>query len=516
MSDGYISTGRMFGPSSTVAALDLSLRMAKDWAEGERQREAEARQDAYEDDYADALRERIRATWEVQANVEALLKVLDTTNNPLKRIVNEVSVLYTQRPARRLTSTAATKNYREILKQAGDGVVMPRLNRLTNLHNTTLLYVRPAYDSLALKVIKPQDVERVIPDPDDATMPLFVEFRQCDPASNEKTTYHQWDRRPGSAGYRKYDEKGALVQKLPNPYFEGAKSPRQIIPILAVHREARETFWDQTSGDDLYELTIMVGMWETFINHLLRTDSTRQKWASGQIDPAGGANEGGTEGVIQLRSPDGGTVNVGEFSSQADWNGIGNQVKRKYDNALYNYGLVAQDTRTSGDPTSGFALKIRSQGLYKIQQAQVPSYLRSEETLYRVVSSVWNFERNNSAFPEIEGEALPPLREAGLEVEYAPVESEMTVEEREVEQRMDEKDIELGLSSSVRIYVRRNPETTDEEARAAIEKNKADTGALKPKAPEPMNHPGGVIPPPPAGHGSQELSDEEQDAEADA
>lgn len=482
----------ILGPGSTVTPLGMvhgSFMAAKDWAERARQAEAEARQDAYHDDYRDVLSARITETFS-GANAEELVKVLDTTNNPLKRIVNEVSVLYTKRPSRKLDGApGSTALYRQILKRAGDGVVMPRLNRMCNLHNTVLLYVRPAYDSLTLRLILPQDAT-VWPDPDDPTMPLCVEFRECDPAApNAKPVYHQFDRRPGSAGYRKYDANGNEDKSaaLPPQYFDG---DRPLIPIVAFHREFPDySFWDSTSGDDLYELTIMVGMWETWINHLIRTDSFRQKYATGEVDVST-PQEGGPTGMLSFRPLQGGSVSVGEFSSQADWNGLGAQIKRKLENVLNNVGLVLPDTRTSGDPTSGFALVVRSQGLIKIQKAQIPSYERSEETLYRVTSAVWNFETKNSAFPNIEGDELPPFSAADPVVAYADVESMQTVEERNAAIDLAEKEIRLGVSSPITVYMGMHPEATEEEARAAIEKNKADTDALKPE-PKPMPAPFG-------------------------
>ena len=482
MAESYVQTGRMFSsPDAKQAVLD-SYFTAKNYAEDQRRLESERRQDAYQDDYRDRLEARITETF-TGANAEELCKVLDTTNNPLKRIVNEVSVLYTKRPARKLASPEATKLYRQILKRAGDGVVMPRLNRMANLHNTVLVYVRPAYDSLTMRLILPQDAT-VWPDPDDPTMPLCVEFRECDPAApNAKPVYHQFDRRPGSAGYRKFNEQGKQIgATLPPQYFDG---DRPIIPIVAFHREWPDaSFWDSTSGDDLYELTIMVGMWETWINHLIRTDSFRQKYATGEVDVSV-PQEGGPNAMLSVRPLQGGSVNVGEFSSQADWNGLGGQIKRKLENVLNNVGLVLPDTRTSGDPTSGFALVVRSQGLIKIQRAQIPSYERSEVSLYRVVAAVSNFEALNPAFPHYEAAQLPPVNEAEPEVSYADVESLQTVEERAAALANAEVEIRLGVSSPITVYMGMHPEATEEEARAAIAKNKADTDALKPE-PKPM------------------------------
>lgn len=486
----YVESGRLLSTESHLAPLAASMvqasfMAAKDLAEQQRKGEAESRLDAYEDDFRGVLRARISATYS-KANADDLIKVLDSTNNPLKRIVNEVSVLYARPPVWKFQDKAAVEPWREVMEKGSASVVFPRLNRMVNLLNDVLVYVRPCRDGLAFKLVLPQDVT-VWPDQDDPTMPLAAMFRELDPAApSAKPTYHLWDRREGSAGYRMFDAELREVrgEARPNPYMDEAG--RQIIPMVAYHRDwPTWSFWDQTSGDDLYELTLMVGMWETWINHLIRTDSIRQKYVTGDLDSTGD-QEGGTTSLLRLRSVLGQPVSVGEFSSQSDWNGLGGQIKRKLENVLYNYGLVLPDTRTSGDPTSGFALTVRSQGLAKIQKAQIPSYRKSDLAFYRVVSAVWNFERANPK-SEIPGDSpeLPPPSVAKPEVEYAEIDATRTVEEHVAAFALAKERMALGLESPITIYLQDHPEATEEEARQAIKKNRKDTDALEPK-PEPM------------------------------
>src|SRR5688500_2302371 len=123
--DDYEKTGRVFSEAEHSASDRLvreSFYGAKAAAEDSRRLEAERRLDAYEDDFRDVLRSRISATY-AKPNADELCKVLDSTNNPLKRIVNEVSVLYAKPPARRLAKDADTATWRKVLKLAGERVV---------------------------------------------------------------------------------------------------------------------------------------------------------------------------------------------------------------------------------------------------------------------------------------------------------------------------------------------------------------------------------------------------------
>jgi len=486
-SGDYARTGHLFA-GSTIAPLSLSIvldsfRAAQDGAETSRKAEAQARLDVYEDDYAGEIRARIARAYE-PANAAELEKVLDTTNNPLKRIVNEISTLYSKPPVWSFNDPSTGKTWRQILKRGRAGVVFPRLNRMVNLLNTAFIYVRPCGDALAFKIALPQDVT-VVPDHDNPAMPLAVMMREIDPSTpRAEVVYHRWDRRPTSPmfGYRKFDAKQREIpgSALPLPYEDASG---YVLPIVAYHREwPTWSFWDSTSGDDLYELTMMVGMWETWINHLFRTDSARQKYATGQIVTTDGT-VGGPDTVMQLRSPDGEAVQVGEFSSQSDWNGLGTQVKRKFENVLSSRGLVLPDSRTSGDPTSGFALMVRSQGLIQARASQEPSFEVSDLEFYRVVAAVHNFEITNPAHPNLVGDPLPSPADAEPEIRYAPYSVGQTSEERAKNLEIAAKLIELGHESPITVYMADHPGVSEDEARAAIEKNKADTKSLKPEPP---------------------------------
>jgi hypothetical protein len=322
----YPETGKLFdSPDATQAPIPIptgvsaaelvknSYLHARSLAEAARQHEMQARHDVYEDDFRDEIEKRLKTQYE-QENAKELTKVLDTTNNPLKRIVNEISTLYTRAPVWKFNEASASSTWREILEGANAGVFFPELNRLVNLLNNVLVFVRPHGDTLSFKMIMPYDAT-VGADPDDPSMPLAVMFRECDANSpNSLPRYHMWDRRPGMVGYRLFDEVGNPVREATNgtnPY-EDEHGP--VIPICAYHRRLPKpgSFWDQTSGDDLYELTIMLALWETWINHLFRTDSFMQKWTGGLID-AQGSQRGGPTAIMNLRSPDGSPVNVGEF-----------------------------------------------------------------------------------------------------------------------------------------------------------------------------------------------------------
>ena len=395
--------------------------------------------------------------------------------------------MYTRPPAWSFASEGTAELWRSIQDGANAAAVFPELNRMVNLLNECLVYVRPCGDHLTYRLVLPQDVT-VWPDPDNPATPFAAMFRESMVnVPKGSPVYHYWSRYEDKPEYRCFDAGGREIRKEVNPYKDEAGMPA--IPLTAYHRSLPTwSFWDQTTGGDVYELTIMVGMWETWVNHLIRTDSTRQKWASGQLMMTD--QQGGPTAIMSLRSTDATPVSVGEFSSQSDWAGLGGQIKRKLQNVLDNNGMSLADDRTSGDPTSGFALTVRSKGLTDLRERQVPLYRTWDRGLYATVAAVWNFELTNPKSPAITGNPLPWPSEAKPDIKYAQFQTSQTVEERNLAYDLAVKQMSKGLTSPLVLYMEEHPGCTEGEARAAIQKNLADTQAI---APEPVAPP--VAPP---------------------
>lgn len=473
----YVQSGHLF--SGSDAAIDRSIAVAKENAETERKNSAERRLDVYQDDWQDLLRGRIAGIYE-RPNAIELYKVLDTSNNPLKRIVDSISTIY-DRPA---GWKFATENplWGEILENAHAAVVQPELNRLVNLLNECLVYVRPNREGwLSFHLITPDQVT-VWQDPDDPTQPLACQFTESlANTPGAMPIQHLWTR--GMNGdpplYRKLDLKGRIIQELANPYVD--ERGASVIPVTAYHRRwPTSSFWDSCTGEDLYEVTMNAGLWETWINHLMRTDSIRQKWASGLLDLEG-EQVGGPLSLLQFRSPDGTPVNIGEFSSQSDWKGLGDQVMRKLQNVLNANGMSIADFQVSGDVQSGFSLRVRKAGLTELRERQIPLYRTWDRRFYATCAAVWNLERRNEkqAGGILGKPELPWPSSAKPITEYSDVQTAMTVSEKAEELAYRESRMKLGLDSPLTIYFSEHPGVSQAEAEEAIRKNGEDTKRLR-------------------------------------
>lgn len=489
----YTRDGRLYS-NSEVMILD-GLAGAKAAADRERRAEMRRRVAMYRDDWKGQLEDRIKKQFEVPETQKDLLKVIDLSNNLCKFIIDEISTIYCDTPVYKFGDGVDGSQWTKLIEDGLWAAQAQELNRYTNLCNVAVVHVAPEGDHLAFRVYTADEVV-VWEDPTTPGRPIAAAYRQGFTSTAEaKPRWHFWSRseEPTHAILEGDDMREALKRPIfeePNPYADEHGEP--VIPLVFSHRRLPcGSFWDQDSGSDLTEGMLVVASLETWINHLVRTDSIRQKYSTGLLD-ALGDQEGGTTSILQFRNPQGGPVSVGEFSSQANWPGLRQVVNDKYRNLVQKYGLHAGDAEAQGSPASGFSMRVRKEGLIELRKRQLPLYRKFERELYAATCAVWNFERTN-AESEIPSDApeLPWPSAAGFDVRFAEFQVPLTVEERAAELELARKRIAMGLESPITIYLKEHPEQSEEEAREAIAKNIADANVA----------PGGqqmVAPPAPA------------------
>lgn len=497
----YVESGRLYSGSEILVL--KSLFEAKNQMELERRAMAERRIDVYRDDWESILREEIHTIFKRKNAVE-IVKVCDTSNNPLKRIIDETSTIYDDPPRWKFAEGApedTADTWEMIQRQAKARVVMPELNRMTQLCNDSFFYVVPKGKRLTYWVVTPKDMI-AWQDPDDPTSPLAVLLRvgmQDTPGQTERWIY--WSRHRDTPRWQVLDTQGRVIREGENPYRDPDDPTQPILPGVLYHRRwPTDGLWDSTTGHDLYRVTILMGLMETWVNHLLRTDAVMQKWASGQLDTEAPQPAGGPNTVMQFRSPSGEPVNVGQFSSQANWDGIMKVIARKLENALNNHGLSLADLQLQGSPQSGFSLRVRKEPLLEARKRQIPIFECWDLERYRVTAAVWNTQVDNPV-SMIQGSHLPAPSVADPQIKYSTIEIPKTMQEIRTEWDYLLDRMKHGLESPVSIYQRDNPDATEEEALEAIAHNKklrglvarAETSARTPEetalAPPPGSQP---------------------------
>lgn len=471
---GFAQTGQLWRDSTShpislaeSTVLD-SLQRAKREADHQRRRDAEKRVDLFEDDFASEVKTRLAKQFEAE-NWEEIVKVLDVTNNPAKRIIESISTIYHSPPTWKFGEGVDGALWKDVAKRGKLHVVLPRVNQYTNLLNECFLHVVPQGAGLGFRLVTPQNVI-AWQDPDDPTRPIALAYRNAYVNSDDQTErWFYWSRNVERPERRVFDAKWRDITPFEplNPYVDMAGSP--VLPFVLYHRAwPTANLFDQTTGNDLYEVTVLIACLETWVNHLMRTDSAALKYATGLIDPKG-SQIAGTQRLLTFVPGGDGAINVGQFASQADWGGLGGHISRKLANVLTNYGLSLSDFQVSGDVTSGFALRVRKEGLVEIRNRQLPVYECWDQELYAVAAAVYNFEATNSESAIPAGTKLTWPEEAGLEIVYANLATELTVQERQVQLQMDRDRMVLGLETPISLYLRDHPGSTEEGAREALD-----------------------------------------------
>lgn len=475
-------------PLAEAAVLQSMLKAKKD-ADYQRRRDARKRIDIYTDDFGDQIADMISDQFEPE-NAKEILKVVDRTSNPLKRIVGQISTIYHEPPSWRLGEDEKRKKnngakddkgaWNKIRARALFDSVQQATNEYTNLCNETIQHVTVRRGRLVVDLLTPDNVI-VEQDPEDPTCPIALAYWSGNLSTGNDTGYWiYWSRHPGDPAHRIYDPKGRDVSAKfgvdgVNPYRDKVGNP--VLPFVLRHRSLpiNGDIFDQHSGADLVEGTLGVVGLETWLNHLTRTDSIAQKWIVGMIDQeAMGAQVGGTLRALLIRPNGNQPVTAGQFSSQADWSGMRGNLNAKISNLANAYGLSMDDFKVSGEPASGFSLQVRKEGLIQIRRKQIPLYRAHDLELYDVVSKVWNTEIRNTASSAYKSPIGPmvPTSQAEPEVIYAPFQATLTVQERLAEQDYADRRLALGLDSVVGLFLAEHPEFTEEEAIEQIAENK--------------------------------------------
>ncbi len=488
---GYLKSGQFFPPSeSTIYESSQVVEsnnpdgtpssqtiVDADSARRSRMRE---RVDLFRDNHKHLVTRALGVQYE-QENFSEVWKTLDLSNNICKKIITQISTIYDSPPNWTLSKDDGGA-WKQIRRDGLLDLVMPVVNRYTNLCNEVLLHISVIDGKVKFNPITP-DLFRVWSDPIDPTRMVAYAYSQ---ASGEGAqVWHYWSI-PDSAGQggafnrvfqSRPNEKLEILFETENPYVDENGKP--VLPGLLYHNNLPLTgCLDSTTGEDIVSGAVMVCCMESGIWWMYRCDSAAQKYVAGELAKDGSAGQvGGPQRFLTFRSVDGSKVDVGQFKSQADWLGLRSVINDKIANNANNYGLAVGALEVSGTPQSGFALKVRKEPLLEIRKRQIPIYRASDERLYATTAAVWNHERKNvsgdksKADSPADGKPMLWPSETTISIGYASYNVPMSPTEMESELLVAQVKVSMGTSNVAEIYQQDHPELTIEECEDKIRKN---------------------------------------------
>lgn len=352
----------------------------------------------------------------------------DMSSNVFANVANTLAVLYDVVPLVQHDDARAQAAMQRLLGRAAWSATMQSVQRDTLGLRETL--VRFDVDRLAMSGGDPVDQLRLrvrscapcdvvaVPDETESDQPAsLMELRDLD----GKWVWERWsddgtmsvldDQLQDITVSVLGDEQPALVD------LQGAP----ILPYVMYHAEVTSRLWSGEVWQELVEGTLTAGVYWSFFGHCLRNASWPQRYAlDAEVLGADETSTGQKEviadpaAVLQMRrTQESVQPQIGAWTTASDPHAF-LQATAEYERRLaVNAGVPAADIlRTSGDPRSGYALQLSTEGRRAAARRYAPSFRRSDLAALRTIARLCNAALGTAALPEsgwsITYRSLPP------------------------------------------------------------------------------------------------------------
>jgi hypothetical protein len=433
----------MLWQSKAEQVVRESLKRAKDIAEQSRKDAMKNRLKIYRDDWRQLLDDELAREF-TKENYKGLLLTLDYSQNILKKVINEISLVY-KRPPERMFEPMV-EMYEEILSRLNLDVFMKKINKYMNLLNDVLIYVPWDYeaeDIAKLKIITPDCCSVVQNEDDPETIDaLWYDIDWYDsPTKVKEKWYVFWSKEK----HFYFSEAGEVKapaednQDMVNPYGE--------LPFVIIHRDQIDgQFWNDTGGNDLINGCLWNGKKKTLKNYYFKHASFKQPYAIGAKMKMPPEVRSDPSTIWQLE----GSGEIGTLDLTAAFNEFDKTMLKDVNDFLSTYNLSVDMFAISPAEASGRALKIRNQGLIDLREDQIEVFRIAEQDLFKIITMVHNFHTTGKKINN----------KAKLETDFP--EPEMYTDPME-KLRKDKAEMEGGIISPGTFYMRYNPDCKNEE-----------------------------------------------------
>lgn len=412
-----------------------------------------------DNDWTDLLDEEIKAQFH-EKTYPQVKKMLNSSMNIFRRIVREICSVYREPAERRIAGASDAIN--EKLKALYTGLIVDQTmavaHRYSKAGTICFVMVRQIESGLFLRVLTPDQVYIETDDENLRKITVFAYVAEI--KDNRGVKQKIWTVYTPEERYYANNTGKALSY---DPRTGGAYDPANvygIIPAVAFPAEFQILdFWSLNWNKDAYEANIKIGLMNTYLDYLVKTQSFKQITISadsvsddvkGQIlDP-----------LFPLLLSGGGTAQVLDLNTQLA--AIDQVIRGKVSAIANNYGISNENFSLTTQAASGFSLKIANQSLQDIRLADIPLCASVEQSLYKIIATMSDDE----------------LPEDGV-LTFNP--GEVTwPEEWATERDRWEFEFENGLASPVDYLIANDPQLDRIEAGKIIKERQAEIKALKP------------------------------------
>lgn len=454
--------------SLVPGAVERSVIAAKWRAEQLRMDEAANRLDLYSDDYEEIIRATMKTLFH-RDNYERLFYHVNGSQNILKRVVNDISMVYKTEATR--TLDVESDRYEALKKEIDIDTRMKRANRLANLLNDIIIKIGIRDGKIVYDIITP-DICTVMQNPDDPTrISALCWLRTL--VNTPDSSLIEYEYMDDLGWWLVLDKNFRTMEIMADPgtypYRNAAGLPA--LPLVEIHRQPSEaSFWDQDSGRDLYNAAVMLGVKMTQFDYLFKTASFKQIYVIGQHVEIPAKQIMDVTTPLKVNVDPGGNAEIGTLDLQSDIRALMEALTFQINSVINNYGISADTWTLSISEMSGRALKIKNRALLEQREEQIPIYRKAEVKLFEATRIVNNTHASWFGWQKIPDQAT-------LEVDFAEIEFP---EDPNYELDIAARRLESGLISLGKFYQMDNPDIKDEkEAEKTLIKNLEALKALK-------------------------------------
>ena len=438
----------------SAEAVLKSYLQAKKEEEEKRQQAANDRLSIYHDDWEEILEQMLSEQFHPE-NYKNIRIAKNTSQNIVKKVVNEISILYKDAPVRDFNGN---KKLEEIYSALKIDNLMRQVNRYATLLNDVALRVGWDADKkeVTLNIHTPAATSVIQRDdyPEQAGG-VYYPVEYVDDQFKTKKDWVFWS----DFEHFLFDERGNA--KPPSEDNGDMANPYGIIPFVWVHLSAVPgLFWNGSGGSDLITGTKLIGLKRTLKDYYYKWQTFKQPWVK-----APNAKDLPDKMLTDPSSPWklwGEGADVGFLDLQGDLRQLDETIKADMNAFLNTYGLSVDMFAATPDAQSGRSLEVKNRGLRDLRQEQMPFFRNFETELCRMIVKVFN-TYNKGGLPE------------DLADKFAIDFAEMDVFIDPMERRKQAAwDLEHGIISPAAFYKQFNPDAgTDEEAEKLIIDNMA-------------------------------------------
>lgn len=355
----------------------------------------------------------------------------DLSANPFKVVATELSTLYDADPDVKHNRAGDVSGFTDLVSRAALWPQMSRFQSMVIALREMWMRVDVEDGRLIYRPVPP-DMTIAESDPSRPTIPTAYAEVRLRHVRGE--TVWAWDvldiRDPANPSYTvrlatddaKFGED--VTEEVLGARFDGAAYPYRrnpvgnetlgapILPVVLYHASLYgDRLFDAYNGVELYEGSLSLALYYSYLGHCLRDASFPQRYAIGVRIAGSDMVDGGTRGqrvevitdpttILMLDAAMEQQPQVGQFQAGADVEKLEATIAAIAHRLATDAGLSPSELqRTSGSAKSGYAISLSQDGKRTAQRRYVMQFSDSDQRLMAVSATLYN-RAMGTQFPE--------------------------------------------------------------------------------------------------------------------